>query len=175
MAGSDSCTQCHCSTYAFINSRALQTLLAHISPTDHAATLSVLLTSHSIFSAWRHATASDVLFGEMILVLKSYLKPFMQLFRMTATKLLSAPPTSSSIERAELETLAQAQAVLVDILYDFTCHEWPDLMEDVKGEFLAPGEGWLHRLLLWDPPQLRGEVNVRKLSSHSGSNSTIAR
>jgi exportin-2 (importin alpha re-exporter) len=135
-----------------------QTLLAHISPTDQAATLSVLLTSHSIFAAWRSATASDGLFTEMLLVLNSYLDPFMQLFRMTANRLLTAPADSSAPEKAELETIAQSQAVLIDILYDFTCHEWPDIMEDLKGEFMQPGQGWLHRLLLWSHPQLEGEV-----------------
>lgn len=51
-------------------------------------------------------------------------------------------------------------ALLIDIFYDFTCQDLPPAIEDAHAEFFAPGTGWFHAFLNWDPVELRGDVGL---------------
>jgi exportin-2 (importin alpha re-exporter) len=130
-----------------------QQLVASLSPTDYNVNIGVLETAHSIFRPWRALVRSDELFTEINLVFKTFMTPFLQLFRQTAALLLgsSAPP-------ADLAPMTFAQCLLVDIFYDFTCQDLPPDIEDSHDEFFAPQTGLFQRFLAWDPPALQGDV-----------------
>ena len=84
----------------------------------------------------------------------------MQLFRQTATLLLTKPspnPTLTS-PTENYALLAQAMVLLVDVYYDFSCQDLPPAIEDSHEEFFGPGTGWFQALLLWDPIELQIDV-----------------
>jgi exportin-2 (importin alpha re-exporter) len=78
---------------------------------------------------------------------------FLQLFRQTATRLLSQG--SESLPNHLL--LAQCQVLLLEIYYDFSCQDLPPDLEDTQEEFFAPDQGWFQKFLAWDPPGLWGD------------------
>ena len=117
----------------------------------------MLETAHSIFRPWRAQVRSDALFTEINLVFSKFMTPFLQLFRQTATALLS--DASSSYPAQDLASLAQAQRILVDIYYDFTCHDLPPDLEDTHEEFFAPQTGWFQRFMTFNPVPLRTDVS----------------
>lgn len=78
--------------------------------------------------------------------------PFLQLFQQTAT-FLTTPP------QKDYALLAQCMVLLVEIFYDFTCHDLPPAIEDTHDQFFSPGKGWFHVFLAWDPVELRGDVS----------------
>ncbi|KAH0580356.1 hypothetical protein H2248_001858 [Termitomyces sp. 'cryptogamus'] len=133
-------------------------LVASLSPTDYNINIGVLETAHSIFRKWRAHVRSDDLFTEINLVLKTFVKPFLQLFRQTAT-LLKDPSTNPSVATplTNYALLAQAMVLLNDIFYDFTCHDLPPDIEDAHAEFFAPGIGWFQLFLTWDSAELKGD------------------
>ncbi|KAG6868898.1 hypothetical protein C0993_008196 [Termitomyces sp. T159_Od127] len=133
-------------------------LVASFSPTDYNINIGVLETAHSIFCKWRAHVRSDDLFTEINLVLKTFVKPFLQLFRQTAT-LLKDPSTNPSLTTplSNYTLLAQAMVLLNDIFYDFTCHDLPPDIEDAHAEFFAPGTGWFQLFLTWDSTELKGD------------------
>ena len=95
--------------------------------------------------------------------------PFMQLFRQTATLLLTKPspnPTLTS-PTENYALLAQAMALLVDVYYDFSCQHLPPAIEDSHEEFFGPGTGWFQALLLWDPIELQNDVCASIIQSFS--------
>jgi exportin-2 (importin alpha re-exporter) len=84
--------------------------------------------------------------------------PFLQLFRQTASLLLS-DSTSNSASKENYALLAQAMILLNDIYYDFTCHDLPPAIEDSHDQFFAPNMGSFQAFLLWDPVELRTDVS----------------
>ncbi|GLB42771.1 putative importin alpha re-exporter [Lyophyllum shimeji] len=134
-------------------------LVASLSPTDYNVNIGVLQTAHSIFGQWRAHVRSDQLFSEINLVLSKFIVPFLQLFRQTASLLLTTPSPNPALTTptANYALLAQAMVLLIDIFYDFTCQDLPPAIEDAHAEFFAPGTGWFHAFLAWDPAELRGD------------------
>ncbi|PCH33006.1 importin alpha re-exporter [Wolfiporia cocos MD-104 SS10] len=126
-------------------------LVFSLSATDYDVNIGVLETAHSIFRPWRAATRSDKLFTVINLVLSRLTRPFMQLFLQTTSILFSRPPPPN------LATVAQAQVLLVDIFYDFTCQDLPPDFEDGHLQFFGHDNGLFLQLLAWDPPELRGD------------------
>ncbi|KAF7419339.1 importin-alpha export receptor [Pleurotus ostreatus] len=125
-------------------------LVSSLSPTDYNVNLGVLETGHSIFRQWRAHVRSDELFSEINLVFDRFMTPFLQLFQQTAT-FLTTPP------QKDYALLAQCMVLLVEIFYDFTCHDLPPAIEDTHDQFFSPGKGWFHVFLAWDPVELRGD------------------
>ncbi|KAN0094806.1 CAS/CSE protein, C-terminus domain containing protein [Tylopilus felleus] len=123
-------------------------LVLSLSPTEYNINLGVLETAHSIFRHWRSQVRSDELYTEINLVLDRFVTPFLGLFRQTATLLLGTPPLN-------VDVVTQAQILLAEIFYDFTCQDLPPAIEDAHGEFFAPTTGLFQRFLTLDPPQLR--------------------
>lgn len=84
----------------------------------------------------------------------------MQLFRQTASLLLTTPSPNPTLTtpKEKYALLAQAMVLLVDIFYDFTCQDLPPAIEDSHEEFFGPGRGWFQAFLLWDPVELKGDV-----------------
>jgi hypothetical protein len=105
---------------------------------------------------------SDELFTEINFVLSKFIDPFMQLFRQTASLLLTTPSPNPALTtpKEKYTLLAQAMVLLVDIYYDFTCQDLPPTIEDSHEEFFGPGSGWFQAFLLWDPVELKGDVRV---------------
>lgn len=132
-------------------------LVVSLSPTDYNVNIGVLQTAHSIFRQWRAHVRSDRLFTEINLVLSKFMTTFLQLFRQTATLLLTTPSPNLSLTTppANYALLAQSMVLLVDIFYDFTCQDLPPAIEDTHAEFFAPGTGWFHAFLAWDPAELK--------------------
>ncbi|KAF8839712.1 Cse1-domain-containing protein [Paxillus ammoniavirescens] len=124
-------------------------LVTSLSPTEYNVNIGVLQTAHSIFRQWRSQVRSDELFTEINLVLSRFMTPFLNLFRQSANLLLTSPVP------AGLDAVAQAQVLLAEIFYDFTCQDLPPAIEDSHDEFFAPSTGWLQRFLTWDPSELR--------------------
>ena len=87
--------------------------------------------------------------------------PFMQLFRQTASLLLTTPSPNPALTspKEKYTSLAQAMVLLVDIYYDFTCQDLPPAIEDSHEEFFGPGRGWFQAFMLWDPVELKGDVH----------------
>lgn len=85
----------------------------------------------------------------------------MQLFRQTASLLLTTPSPNPALTtpKEKYAVLAQAMVLLVDIYYDFTCQDLPPAIEDSHEEFFGPGSGWFQAFLLWDPVELKGDVS----------------
>jgi len=134
-----------------------------LSATDYNVNVGVLQTAHSIFQQWRAHVRSDELFTEINLVLSKFIDPFMQLFRQTASLLLTTPSPNPSLTspNEKYASLAQTMILLIDIYYDFTCQDLPPTIEDSHEEFFAPGSGWFQAFLLWDPVELRGDVRLK--------------
>lgn len=124
-----------------------------MSPTEYTINVGVLQTAHSIFRPWRAHVRSDSLFTEINFVLSRFMSPFLGLFQQTATFMLSGNSPQ------DLGLLTQTMILLVDIFYDFTCHDLPPALEDGHAEFFTPETGWFHRFLAWDPISLRGQVS----------------
>ena len=99
---------------------------------------------------------TDTLYNEINLVFEKFLGPFLQLFRQTAA-LLTQPQPDQTKEQYAL--LAQCMVLLLDIYYDFTCHDLPPAIEDSHMEFFGANGGWFPLLMSWDPVQLRGDVD----------------
>lgn len=127
--------------------------MASLSETNFEINIGVLETAHSIFRPWRAATRSDSLFTVINYVLSRFSRPFLQLFLHTTNLLFSPPPGS-------LPHVAQAMVFLVDIFYDLTCQDLPPDFEDSHAQFFGAQDGLFIKLLLWDPPQLRGDVSI---------------
>ncbi|KAF8063522.1 CAS/CSE protein [Lyophyllum atratum] len=134
-------------------------LVSSLSATDYNVNIGVLQTAHSIFRQWRAHVRSDDLFSEINLVLSKFVTPFLHLFRQTATLLLTSPSPNPALTTptANYALLAQAMVLLIDIFYDFTCQDLPPALEDTHAEFFAPGTGWFHAFMSWDPAELRGD------------------
>ncbi|KAG5641488.1 hypothetical protein DXG03_005099 [Asterophora parasitica] len=132
-------------------------LVASLSETDYSVNVGVLQTAHSIFYQWRAHVRSDTLFTEINIVLSKFIDPFLQIFRRTASVLLTNPSSNPALTSptANYALLAQAMVLLIDIFYDFTCQDLPPAIEDAHAEFFGPGTGWFHAFLAWDPEQLR--------------------
>lgn len=126
-------------------------LVASLSPTNTTRNISVLESAHSIFNPWRAHVRSDALFTEINLILQAFMPSFLHLFRQTSNILLSNTAPSNQ----EMAVLAQAQCLLLDIFYDFTCQDLPPDLEDAHEEFFAPPNGLFQRFLTWDPVPLR--------------------
>lgn len=143
------CSTCHA-----------QQLIASFSATDYNINVGVLQTAHSIFQQWRAHVRSDELFTEINFVLSKFMDPFMQLFRQTASLLLTKPSPNPALTtpKEKYALLAQVMVLLVDIYYDFTCQDLPPAIEDSHEEFFGPGSGWFQAFLLWEPVELRGDV-----------------
>ncbi|KAJ6621313.1 importin alpha re-exporter [Mycena sp. CBHHK59/15] len=130
-------------------------LTSSLSATSSSTNISILQTSHSIFSQWRAHVRSDTLFTEINLVLSKFMDPFLGLFRHTATLLLTPPPTlDTSASGKEYAALTQTMVLLMDIFYDFTCQDLPPAIEDAHAEFFSPPEGWFQKFLAWNPAGL---------------------
>lgn len=88
------------------------------------------------------------------------MSPFLQLFRQTASLLLTKPSPNPALTTppANYALLAQSMVLLVDIFHDFTCQDLPPAIEDAHAEFFAPGTGWFHAFLAWDPAELKTDV-----------------
>ncbi|KAF7308719.1 Importin N-terminal domain-containing protein [Mycena chlorophos] len=130
-------------------------LTGSLSPTSSSTNIAILQTSHSIFSQWRAHVRSDVLFTEINLVLSKFMDPFLALFRHTAGNLLSPPPgLDTSSATGEYAAQAQTMTLLLEIFYDFTCHDLPPALEDAHAEFFEAPGGWFHKFLSWSPPGL---------------------
>jgi exportin-2 (importin alpha re-exporter) len=129
--------------------------VSSLSATEYAINVGVLETAHSIFRPWRAHVRTDSLYTEINFVLSRFMKPFQGLFQQTGTLLLSGNTSHN------LGLLTQTMILLVDIFYDFTCHDLPPDLEDGHAEFFSPETGWFHRFLAWDPPSLRSEVGLQ--------------
>ena len=94
-------------------------------------------------------------------MLAKFIDPFLQLFRQTASLLLSKQTTPTS----NYALLAQAVVLLLELYYDFTCQDLPPAIEDTQSEFFTPGNGWFHVFLTWEPKELKGDVSQTKVFS----------
>ncbi|KAG2159252.1 CAS/CSE protein [Suillus bovinus] len=126
-------------------------LILSLSKTDYSINVGVLQTAHSIFNQWRAQVRSDELFTEINFVLSRFMQPFLDLSNQTATILLSSPAPPN------IAIVTQAQIILVDIFYDFTCQDLPPGIEDAHDSFFAPQTGLFQRFMSWDPPELRSD------------------
>ncbi|KAG2034488.1 CAS/CSE protein [Suillus americanus] len=126
-------------------------LILSLSQTDYSINVGVLQTAHSIFNQWRAQVRSDELFTEINFVLSRFMQPFLDLSNQTANILLSSPAPSN------IAIITQAQIILVDIFYDFTCQDLPPGIEDAHDSFFAPQTGLFQRFMSWDPAELRSD------------------
>ncbi|KAG2133137.1 CAS/CSE protein [Suillus cothurnatus] len=126
-------------------------LISSLSQTDYSINVGVLQTAHSIFNQWRAQVRSDELFTEINFVLSRFMQPFLDLSNQTATILLSSPAPPN------IAIVTQAQIILIDIFYDFTCQDLPPGIEDAHDSFFAPQTGIFQRFMSWDPAELRSD------------------
>lgn len=126
-------------------------LILSLSQTDYSINVGVLQTAHSIFNQWRAQVRSDELFTEINFVLSRFMQPFLDLCNQTATILLSSPAPPN------IAIVTQAQIILIDIFYDFTCQDLPPGIEDAHDSFFAPQTGLFQRFMSWDPAELRSD------------------
>ncbi|KAI0366303.1 Cse1-domain-containing protein [Pilatotrama ljubarskyi] len=126
-------------------------LVLSLSESNFEINIGILETAHSIFRPWRAEARSDALFTVINYVLSRFTRPFLQLFLHTSSLLFSSPPP------ANLAQVAQAMVFLVDIFYDLTCQDLPPDIEDAHAQFFGPEDGLFLKLLMWDPPELRGD------------------
>lgn len=146
-------------------------LVNSLSPTDYNVNLGILETSHSIFRRWRHQVRSDRLFGEINLVLSTFMDSFLQLYRQTADLLLN---NATSIPSTESHVLIASCAVqLNNLFYDLTCQDLPPGIEDSHEDFFRPGTGLFHLYMQWDPALLRGDPDDAAASLPSQVKSSI--
>ena len=131
-------------------------LVASLSDSNYEVNVGVLETAHSIFRPWRAETRSDSLYTVINFVLSRFSSPFLQLFVHTSSLLFNPPP-------GNLPHIAQAMVYLVDVFYDLTCQDLPPDFEDSHAKFFGAQDGLFIKLLMWDPPQLQGDVGVRLL------------
>ncbi|TRM64668.1 armadillo-type protein [Schizophyllum amplum] len=131
-------------------------LVLSLSRTDYNINAAVFETAHSIFRPWRSQVRSDELFTVINFVYEKFMAPWLGMFRQTATLLLSNPSPEPSITTpvSNLKLVAQTMLLLLEIFYDFTCHDLPPTLEDAHAEFFAPGTGYLHAFMTWSPPEL---------------------
>ncbi|KAG7451472.1 importin alpha re-exporter [Guyanagaster necrorhizus] len=136
-------------------------LVSSLSATDYNINYGVLQTAHSIFNQWRAHVRSDQLFTEINFVFSKFMDPFLQLFRQTATLLLSDPSPNPALTTptSNYTTLAQCMVLLVEIFHDFTCQDLPPAIEDAHAEFFGTTQGWFHTFMPWNPQELRGEAD----------------
>ncbi|KAF9074712.1 importin alpha re-exporter [Rhodocollybia butyracea] len=127
-------------------------LVVSLSPTEYNINLGVLQTAHSIFRQWRAHVRTDKLYSEINLVFDKFMTPFLQLFRQTSV-LLSQPGQSKD----QYMVLAQCMVLLIDIYYDFTCHDLPPAIEDSHIEFFGRNGGLFVLLMGWDNEQLQAD------------------
>ena len=128
--------------------------MGSLSESNYEVNVGVLETAHSIFRPWRAEARSDTLFTEINYVLSRFTTPFLTLFLHTTTLLFAQPPPPN------LAHVAQATVFLVDLFYDLTCQDLPPGIEDSHAQFFGAQDGLFLRLLLWDPPQLQGDVSA---------------
>ncbi|KAF9027107.1 Cse1-domain-containing protein [Hymenopellis radicata] len=135
----------------------IQQLVASLSATDYNINVGVLQTAHSIFGPWRAHVRSDQLFSEINFVFSIFMQPFLQLFRQTATLLLSNPSPNPALTTptSNYALVAQSMVLLLEIFHDFTCQDLPPALEDSQAEFFGREQGWFHNFMPWDPPELR--------------------
>lgn len=126
-------------------------LILSLSQTDYSINVGVLQTAHSIFNQWRAQVRSDELFTEINFVLSRFMQPFLDICNQTATILLSSPAPPN------IAIVTQAQIILIDIFYDFTCQDLPPGIEDAHDSFFAPQTGLFQRFMSWDPAELRSD------------------
>ena len=126
-------------------------MVSSLSITDYNTNVGVLQTAHSIFRQWRAHVRSDELYTEINLVLSKFMTPFLHLFKQTAQLLLATAPA------ANYALVAQSMVLLIDLFYDFTCHDLPPAIEDTHEEFFGSKSGWFQVFLGWDPAELRGD------------------
>ncbi|KAK0469414.1 CAS/CSE protein [Desarmillaria tabescens] len=134
-------------------------LVSSLSATDYNVNVGVLQTAHSIFNQWRAHVRSDQLFTEINFVFSKFMDPFLQLFRQTATLLLSNPSPNPALTTptSNYMTLAQSMVLLIEIFHDFTCQDLPPAIEDTHAEFFGTTQGWFHNFMPWNPQELRGD------------------
>jgi exportin-2 (importin alpha re-exporter) len=133
--------------------------VSSLSETDYNVNIGILQTSHSIFRQWRAHVRSDALFTEINLVFSKFMTPFLQLFRQTASALLNPSSNPALSSHANLPLLGESTAILIEIYYDFTCHDLPPALEDTHNEFFSV-EGWFPSFIAWHSEALRGDVSV---------------
>ncbi|KAK0485031.1 CAS/CSE protein [Armillaria novae-zelandiae] len=136
-------------------------LVSSLSATDYNINVGVLQTAHSIFNQWRAHVRSDKLFSEINFVFSKFMDPFLQLFRQTATLLLSNPSPNPALTTptSNYMTLAQSMVLLIEIFHDFTCQDLPPAIEDTHAEFFGTTQGWFHNFMPWNPQELRGDAD----------------
>ncbi|KAK0446106.1 CAS/CSE protein [Armillaria borealis] len=136
-------------------------LVSSLSATDYNINVGVLQTAHSIFNQWRAHVRSDQLFTEINFVFSKFMDPFLQLFRQTATLLLSNPSQNPALTTptSNYMTLAQSMVLLIEIFHDFTCQDLPPAIEDTHAEFFGTTQGWFHNFMPWNPQELRGDAD----------------
>ena len=146
-----------CYIYTLTEHPTSQKLVSSLSSTNYSINIGVLQTAHSIFQPWRAATRSDALYTVINYVLSRFNKPFLGLFEHTAELLLTNAPGDAT---STSELRAQAMVLLVDLFYDLTCQDLPPDFEDNHARFFGPENGLFLRFLVWDPPDLRGDVRA---------------
>ncbi|KAG8928760.1 importin-alpha export receptor [Tulasnella sp. 417] len=132
----------------------LTQLVSYLSPANYAVNVCILEIAHSIFARWRSQTRSDELFRAINYTLENFQDPFFSVFDATAMALLSGQTLS------DLDAVAQAQALLMQIYLDLTFQDIPPEFEDSIGHFFGAedgDEGYFIMFLRWDPPALRGD------------------
>lgn len=132
----------------------LTQLVSHLSSADYAVNVCILETAHSIFAPWRSQTRSDALFESINYTVANFQDPFFAVFDATATTLLSGQNVPN------LNVVAQAQSLLMQIYLDLTFQDIPPKFEDSVAQFFGADngdEGYFIKFLKWDSPVLRGD------------------
>ena len=124
--------------------------------------VAVFETAHSIFQPWRSQVRSDELFTTINFVYEKFMNPWMAMFKQTATLLLSNPSPNPALTTpaSNLKLVAHTMLLLLEIFYDFTCHDLPPAIEDAHAEFFTPGTGYLHAFMAWSPAELATDVSI---------------
>ncbi|KAG9044436.1 importin-alpha export receptor [Tulasnella sp. UAMH 9824] len=132
----------------------LTQLVSHLSSADYAVNVCILETAHSIFAPWRSRTRSDELFNAINYTLANFQDPFFAVFDATATTLLSGQTIPN------LNVVAQAQSLLMQIYLDLTFQDIPPKFEDSIAQFFGADngdEGYFIKFLRWNSPALLGD------------------
>lgn len=88
-----------------------------------------------------------------------FMTPFLQLLRQTATALLNPASNPTLSTTANLPILAESMVLLIEIYYDFTCHDLPPDLEDSHNEFFGQ-QGWFSSFIAWNSPDLEKLVDA---------------